>query len=306
MTWFFVALAGPFLYAITNLIDKVLLDKYFKGDKGIGTIFIFSTIFPALVLPFLLLADVNVFAVGGSQILILAAVGILNAFVLLFYLMALKDEEASVVIVFYQLVPVIGCILGYFILGEVLTQLQILAMIIVILGTTIISFEIDSENKFKLRKKTILPMVAAAFCWALGSVLFKFVAIEENVWRSLFWEHLMLVVIGLLVFIFMPMYRRKFILVIKNNSRNILALNFLNEALYISGNIVIAFAYMLAPVGLVLLTESFQPIFILIIGVFFTIFFPKILTEKVKAKHLLQKIIAICITGIGTYLLLMN
>jgi hypothetical protein len=36
-----------------------------------------------------------------------------------------------------------GSILGYFILGEILTHKQLVAMAIIILGTTIISFEID-------------------------------------------------------------------------------------------------------------------------------------------------------------------
>ena len=307
MTWFFFALIGPLLYAMTNLIDKIILDKYLKNDnRSVGTILLFSAAFSAFALPFFFFADKTIFAVGGLQIFILAIVGILNALVLLFYLIAIKDEEASIVVVFYQLVPVIGSILSYFIIGEILTKMQIIAMFIVILGTTIISFEVDAESKFRLRKKTILPMLVAAFCWALGSVLFKLVALEENVWRSLFWEHLMLAVIGISIFVFMRSYRSYFLSVIRNNSKVIVSLSFLNEALYVSGNVIIALAYMLAPLGLVLLTESFQPIFVLAIGIFLTIFFPKILKEKVKAKHLLQKIIAICITGIGTYLLLMG
>ncbi len=305
MNWFFIAIIGPFLYALTNHIDKVLLEKYFK-DSGIGTLMLFSSLLSALALPFLFLADRSVLNVSGINIIVLCIVGILNVLVLLCYFFALKNDEASVIIVFYQLVPVIGGILGYFILGEVLTELQIIAMITVILGTTIISFEIDSENKFKLRKKTVLPMLAAAFFWATESVIFKYVALEESLWRSLFWEHLMLTLIGVFIFIFMSSYRNYFLLAIKENSRGILFLNFTNEALYIIGNVISAFAYLLAPIGLVLLTESFQPIFVFIIGIFLTIFFPNISVEKIQAKHIWQKIIAILITGIGTYLLFIS
>ena len=146
-------------------------------------------------------------------------------------------------------------------------------------------------------------MLAAAFFWAAGGTVFKMVALEENVTRSLFWEHLMLTLAGILIFVFVRSYRANFLSAIRNNSRAILSLNVGNDSIYILGNIATAFAYMLAPVGLVLLTESFQPIFVLAIGIFLTIFFPKITTEKIHAKHLWQKIIAICITGIGTYLL---
>jgi hypothetical protein len=114
----------------------------------------------------------------------------------------------------------------------------------------------------------------------------------------------MLVVVGIFIFIFIRKYRNNFLISIRKNTRTILSINFLNESLYIMGNIAFAYAYLLAPIGLVLLTESFQPIFTLIIGVILTIFLPKLSKEKIQAKHIWLKIIAISITGIGTYLLL--
>ena len=302
MTWFFITLIGPFLYALTNHIDKILLEKYFKSS-GVGTLILFSSLLSSLALPVFFLLDPTVIDVELKNGLVLAVVGILNTLVLLFYLLALQDEEASIAIVFYQLVPVFGYILGYFILGETLSQLQLIAMAIIILGTSIISVEIDNENNFKLRKKTIVLMVLASFFWALGSVIFKYVALEENVLRSLFWEHLVLLVIGCGIFLLMPTYRRYFLLALKENSKAILSLNVLNESLYMVGNAVYAFAYLLAPIALILLTESFQPIFVLAIGIFLTVFFPKITVEKIESKYVLQKIIAIIITGIGTYIL---
>ena len=303
MTWFLIALIGPILYALTNFIDKLLLEKYFKNG-GVGTLVLISSLISIFVLPFIFLIDNTVFSVGYIQILTLAVVGILNVVVIWCYLLALRDEEASIVVVFYQLVPVFGSVLGYFVLGEILSQIQLIAMAVIILGTTIISFEIDAENKFKLRKGTVPLMLIAALAWAIESVLFKMVALEENLWRSLFWEHLMMTVVGLIIFIFIRSYRDDFLSAIRDNSRKILSLNVLNETLYITGNIVVAFAYLLAPIGLVLLTESFQPIFVFALGIFFTFFFPKVATEKIYARHILQKVIAICITGIGTYLLL--
>jgi drug/metabolite transporter (DMT)-like permease len=305
MAWFFIAIIGPFLYALTNHIDKILLEKYFK-ESGIGTLILFSSLLSIVALPVFFLVDPTILNVDTKSIIVLAIVGILNVLVLLCYLIALKNEEASVAVIFYQLVPVFGSILGYFFLGEVLTRIQIIAMATIIFGMTLVSFEVDIDNKFKLRKRTVIPMLAAAFFWALGSVLFKVVAIEENIWRSLFWEHLMLLLVGVVIFTFMRSYRNHFLSAIRNNSKGILSLNILNESLYMIGNTVFAYAYLLAPIGLVLLSESFQPVFVLAIGIFLTIFFPKISVEKIKTKHLLPKIIAILITGVGTYLLFIS
>lgn len=302
MSWFLIALIGPFLYALTNHIDKILLEKYFK-EGGVGTLLLFSSLLSALSLPFLFWADPTVLGVSETSVLVLAVVGLLDVLILVCYFIALQNEEASVTVVFYQLVPVFGYVLGYFVLGEQLTSLQLLAMILVIFGTAIISFEMDVENKFRLRTKTVLPMLGASFFWAIESVIFKAVALEENVWRSLFWQHLMLVVIGILIFLFIRSYRQNFISAIRSNSIAILSLNVTNEILYMLGNFAFSFAYMLAPIALVLLTQSFQPIFVFIIGVILTTFFPKISVEKMQAKHLWPKIIAIVITGVGTYLL---
>ncbi len=303
MSWFFIAIVGPFLYALTNHIDKILLERYFK-QSGVGTLILFSSLLSVLALPFLLYIDPTVLDISLYHVVALAILGILNVSVLWFYLLALMNEEASVAIVFYQLVPVFGLVLGYFVLGEMLSQMQIIAMAIIILGTTIISFEVDIDNKFTLRRQTIAYMTMASLLWAASSVIFKYVALEENVWRTLFWEHLMMVVVGIFVFIFARSYRRNFLLALRENSKSILSLNVFNESLYMLGNIAFSFAYLLAPIALVLLTQSFQPFFVLIIGIILTVFFPKISVEKIEAKHLWQKVMAICITGIGVYILL--
>ncbi len=303
MSWFFIALIGPLFYAFTNHIDKYLLSKYFK-EGGVGTLLIFSSLATALALPFLYFLSPDVFSIGLANMALMFLVGVLYTGVLFFYLKALEDDEASVAIVFYQLVPVFAYVLGYFILGELLSQTELLAMAIIILGASIISFEMDTENGFVLRKKTITYMLIAALCWAAASVLFKFVALEENVWRTLFWEHLALTVIGIILLYGVKSYREHFVQAFTTNSKAILSLNVTSEVLYMLGNIALSYAYLLAPVALVLLADSFQPIFVLAIGIILTMFFPQIASEKIEAKHLWQKVFAVIITCIGTYLLL--
>lgn len=305
MYWFLIALIGPFLYALTNHIDKLLLERYFK-QGGVGTLIIFSAILSAAALPILFYIDPTAFSIPIATVAILAVVGILNVLVLWCYLEALQEEEASIAVVFYQLVPVFAAIMGYLVLGETLTQLEVIAMAVVIVGASIVSIEVGIDNKFKLRTKTIFLMTIAALMWATESVIFKMVAIEENVWRTLFWEHLMLAVVGVLIFAFIHSYRNHFLEAFRNNSRAIIGLNIGNETLYMAGNVALAYAYMLAPLGLVLLSQSYQPLFVFLIGIFLTLFFPKLGVENIKARHIFQKVLAIAITGIGTYLLFLS
>lgn len=303
MTWTLLVIIGPLLYAFANQIDKVLLTKYFKSG-GVGTLMLFSSLLSIIPIPFFYYADPTVFHVDTFSIFVLAIVGFLNIAILWLYFLAMQEDEASIVVVFYQLVPVIGYILGYFILGETLTHTQLIAMAIIIFGATVISFDLDAKNKFKMRGKTVLYMSGASFFWALSSVIFKAVAMEENVLRSLFWEHVTLTLFGICLFVFGHTYRNHFLSAIKENSKGIICLNFLNESIYIIGTIVFSFAYTMAPVALTLLANSFQAFFVLAIGFVSTLFLPNIIKENIETRFVWQKITAICITGIGTYILL--
>lgn len=305
MSWFFLALIAPLLWAITNHIDKHLLEKYFE-ESGVGTLMIFSSIIGLVMLPILFFVNPGVLDIPLKDILILTFNSLLAVGVLWLYFEALKDEEASIVVVFYQLIPVFAYIFGFIILDEVLTQLQLIAMGIIILGTLIISVEIDKENNFRLRKKTVYLMTLAAALDALESVIFKFVAVSENVWNSLFWSNLGLGIIGILLFSFVATYRSDFLHTLKGKSAPILGLNGLNEGLYAAGNVIFAYTFMFAPIALVLLTNAYQPLFVFAIGIILTLFFPKLGSEDIRLRNIAQKLIAIMVVGIGTYLLFLT
>jgi drug/metabolite transporter (DMT)-like permease len=146
-------------------------------------------------------------------------------------------------------------------------------------------------------------MLIASICWALESTLFKVVALKENVWHSLFWEHVALVVIGILLLVLAKGYRKNFLEALKFNSVPVLSMNFLNESLYIVGNSVAAFVVVLIPVSLTLLMNSFQPLFVLIIGLLLQWALPKLAVEHVSARQWPQKAFAIVLTAIGVYLI---
>ena len=301
--WFYLTVIGVVFYSIINHIDKHLLEKYFKSD-GVGTLIIYSAILSLALVPVAYLMDQNVLSVSRGNMVVLAGAAILEVGLLWAYLKAMESDEPTNVILFYQLVPVLGGIFGYFILGEILTLVQMAAMVIVIVGTSLVSFEMRDGGGFRIKKKTVGYMLIACTCWSLESTIFKKVALEENVWRSIFWEHLVLGLVGFGIFAFSPKYRRGFLRQFKQNSATIVGINAISESLYMVGSMAITFATLMAPIAFVLLINSYQPIFVFLIGIALAIFFPKIATEKVGRHHLVQKLVAIAITGVGTYILL--
>lgn len=302
-SWFLFALIPPFLYAITNHIDKALLSHYFKDD-GVGTLVIFSALLSIVVVPVAFLAGgESIFSISNESIIALLLLSIPAVVLIWSYLMALSKDDSTNVIIFYQLVPVMSLVLGYIILGEVISNREMWAMFIIILGTSIASFEINAGG-LSFKRNTVFFMLLACFCWAIQAVVFKKFAIDENsVWIPLFWENLGIIFIGVLLFIFLKGERKKLIQKFKAHSASIMALNITNEVVYLTGNVVAAFALMMAPVALILLTETFQAIFVFLIGLFLTIFFPKIYQEKLGKEVVIMKVLAIIITTGGVLLL---
>lgn len=299
MNWFLIALIGPFLYGLANHTDKYLLTKYLKNGEA-GAFIIFSALFSVVALPIVAVIHPGVFNVSLGAAVGQAANGMLIVLSVLCYFYALNKDEATYVVPLYQTIPIFGFILGYFILGETITPIQAMASLIILAGALVLS--VDIKGKFRLKKEVIGLMLLASLFYAISSVSFKFIAVgQENFWPSLFWTLVGKIVLGLLFFAFVASYRRQFLKMIGSNGVPAIVLTSMSETLFIVAEAVSAFATLLAPVVLVLLVNSFQPVFVLVLGVLLTVFFPKISQESLSRKSLIQKIVGVGIIVLGTY-----
>jgi len=302
MNWFWIALITPLAHAAVNHIDKHLISKYLKGGE-VGSLVLFSALFAVFALPIIAIIDHGVFSINGRDVVILMINGGLLVLAYICYFYALAKDEASFVAPLFQMVPVLGFILGYAILGETLTLFEIIGSLIVICGAIILSLDL-SEGAVGLKKTVILFMFGSSALYAINGILFKFVAeTQQRFWPSLFWDFLGKVAFGILIFMFIGSYRRQFIAVLKENRFSILALNSLNEVLAIFGEGALVFATLLAPVVLVQVVSGFQPMFVFIYGVILTLFFPSLGKESLSKKHILQKIVGVFVIMGGSILI---
>lgn len=299
MSWFTIALLAPFFWSISNHVDKYLLSRFLKSSS-VGALVIFSSMIGLLVLPIMYVMNPNVLNISLFNASILIFGGMVSAMAILLYLYAMNESEASIVVPFFQLIPVFLYIFGYILLGETLEMSKIFAGILIILGALILSVELEEDQNYHIKKKLVLLMVSSSILYALYETVFKFVAIKEDFWVSNFWQYTGLLLSGIIILIFGNKYRKEFIRMTKDNGIKIFGLNIFNEVIIIIGNLIFVFASLMAPIALVGLVNSYQPIFVFIGGVLLTLLFPKIATEKIQKKHMIQKIAAISIIFIGS------
>ncbi len=301
MTWFFLALIAPFLWAIVNHVDKYLLSNEFNG-RSINSLMIFSTLIGVFVLPIAYLIEPSIFTISTRNALLLITVGIMSAIAIALYLHALEEEETSIVVALFQTIPLFGALFAYIMLGEVLTTEQLFGCLIIVLGSILITAEFNEDKKIRFKKKVLYLMLGSAALFGFYETLFKVAAIDESFWVSTFWEHIGLVMVAIALLL-VPRYRKDFIALASTNGKKIISLNVGSEVLTIVGNILVNYAMILAPVALVLTTSSVQPFIVFVIGIAITVMFPRIAQEKISKKHIFQKVIAICILFVGVIMI---
>jgi drug/metabolite transporter (DMT)-like permease len=304
MNWFFIALGAPFLWALVNIADKYLVGRFSNKEKehSSGGLVLFSSLIGLIIAFSIWIFIPNVFQIPTIDKMLLFVCGVLTIVWIILYLFSLEIEEASAIVPWFLSVPVFGYILGYFFLGEKLTNNQLIGAGIIFIGLILISFNFESGKK-RLKGKHVFYMFFACIAIAVSGVVFKYVTIGNDFWISSFWEYLGLGFSGLLIFLFIPHYREAFIHMNKMGGKTIFIVNIISEFMSVAGNLLTNFALLLAPVAMVFLVGSFQPAMVLILAIFATKFFPNIAKENLNKSSLLPKILAIIIMTIGSGIL---
>jgi transporter family protein len=301
MSWFFIAFISTLLWSATNFIDKYLISRYFK-ERGIAVLMIFSALIGLVLLPFIwIFSGGRVFDLGSGDIFILVGSGVLYVFAILPYFFALRREDASLVVPFFQSIPVFSYFLGLIFLGENLSAWQIFASILIISGAVGLSLDISGKMKM-FRFKTFSLMMLSSFMYALNIFMFKFMEKGSDFWTVSFWEYsgFSLAAIALLT---VSKWRRQMIDNIKEHGWRALGLNSINEVVNIIAKMIFNFATLLAPLALVWAVNGAQPLVVLVFGFVLTLLWPKIFKEDISRRKLAQKAIFIILIFIGGFML---
>lgn len=301
MTWFLYALFAPAIWSVTTHLDKYLVKRYFyKG--GIGALVLFSSLIGFILVPIFFFVDPDVLNIELWQAGILVASGVVYVASLIPLISALFKDEVSTILPMYQTVVVFSYIFGVVFLGEQLTVLQILASLVIVMGSVGLSLELDKKIRFK--SEIFGLMLLASFMVALNSFIFKYVALQTNFFISSFWEYMGFVLMFILLMLSQPAWRNEFTAVLNHNKVPLIGMNSLNEILNICAKIVFNLATLLGPLSLIWVANSFQPAFTFVYAVILSFIAPDIIKEDLSRKRLMQKVIFVLIMVVGTVMLL--
>jgi drug/metabolite transporter (DMT)-like permease len=322
--WLIVAIISYFINAGVYVGDKFLLSKKIHSSVAYAFyvgIWSFLNIFLLFLDPW----------VPNLQEFILDLfAGLIFLATLIFWYKALHQSEATrVVPIVGALTPVFSFILGFVFLGEQLTERQLLAFAILIIGGVLISVkhtkfyeaqEVLNRAKavfgnalggihaaYRPTQRLVVNSIVAAFFFAAFYVLIKYVYTTQPFIGGFVWSRLGSFV-GVNLMLIVPAWR-KLILerhVGQSGKPKNLAFFFLVRIAASVAFILLNRAVSLGNVALINSVQGAQYIFLFVIVLFLSSKYPKVLKEEVGGAVLFQKIVGGLLVAIGLYMLTVN
>jgi drug/metabolite transporter (DMT)-like permease len=297
--WLLYAFAGPVSWAASEHIDKYLLVKYFKHGS-VAVSMVFTAIIGLLMLPFIAVWVPGIFGLNLVAIVVMVASGLMYMGGMLFYLMALQSEEASIVSLLSPVGTILGFTLAFFILGEHLAANQIVGGALVMIGAFLASLRLVGR-RVRFRRRTTIFMSVAIVGFALSSLIFKYFAVADSFWPATFWTYVGEAFFGVVVLAFRS-ERNIFIKLIHSNPKVLLTTNAVNELINLGGSLATRYALVLAPLALVQAVTSTTPLMVFFFGILVTIFLPKLGRENLSKRNIIQKSVAVILVVAGVIL----
>ena len=238
-----------------------------------------------------------------TQIIALLIAGMFLIFYLIPYFEALKSDETSRVVPLFQFIPIFVAIMSVIFLNEKLRFPQLLGFGFVFLGAISLS---SNKIDFKILRprRSFWLMIIASFLYAVVLIIFRAVVRVEDFWITIGYEYLGMG-LAILVTLLSPKVRDT----VRNEFKptmKLIPFFVLNNSLTVIAQTSEAFAISLAPVTLVSMVTSTQPIFVFLYGVLITLFLPHLLSEDIRAKTLQYKALSLVSILIGLALVYFN
>ena len=301
MFWLIIIVLAYFLFALVSLGDKYLL----SGPPNPKIYAFYGGILGILVL--VLAPFVGFFVPSLWHIVLCFLAGAISIFAVFVVFHGLEHFEAS------RIIPAVGGFLPLFSTGliflisggkEILGLSEILAFILLVLGSIFITYSPSKKISFGGLKVSIL----AAFLFALSFVLIKYIYLMMPFWNGFIWVR-----IGgfltVLFFIFFKDVRRELF-----SGRS--TFNLKTGTFFILNIGVGAGAIVLQNWAIALVSLSYLPIinalqgvqyaFLFVLAALISLKFPKVLEEKISKKVIFQKIFALLLIVMGLAFLALN
>lgn len=294
MIWVFLSLLAPLFWALSNFIDKYILEKH---TNNLFDYMFFSTItnwlFFIVITLFIGIPEINWYS------LIPISTGVMLIYSYGFYGKALEQGETSSLVLLFSLTPLITVLLAFIFLGQILSLNETIGSIITLFGAVFVSFE---KGKGVVTRGLGMILIAIII-WSAVNILVVYGLTKMSFWDYFILDNLGSALAGVALLV-IPSIRQQVVRGIKTAGIKKYFWFFWNNSLDFLGQMSIKKALSLtSAVGLVSVITQVQSFYAILIGVLLTLLVPQIMKEDITVSTLVKKSIGAVIMFIGIYIL---
>jgi uncharacterized membrane protein len=301
--WYALALVIPMLWALTYHIDKVAMTRY-----GAGVSYMHIAILSGInsFVPLLILLPLHWTKLETVSIVSLTSgllAGAAYFLGLYFYYAGLGREEVTRVAPLYALSPVLGVILGVFLLNETFTTQQIAGVMLIVFGGLLIDTR-RVKNAFTVNWRAAALIIASGISFLMGSIGFKYSADSNDFWATLILFFLGALTVSTLTGL-LPAHRNGLKKLYNSKKRRIFVLIMLGSScIGVTGRILHNYSILLVPIAFVQAVEQLEAVFVLIIAVIISRLFKNLEPDNLTKKVLIQKVLSVLVITAGSLLII--
>ncbi len=299
MSWVIIALGAAAVMAIANIVDKAILQNYVRTHVSLQLLIgmFQGVVGVALVASLVWTEEFTASAVAWAFFS-----GSLLGFGGLLLIYVLNSQEVSRTIPVVQSAPIFAAIMGYLFLGESLSPIQWLAVLVTASGAVLLSVRHDKEYRRVFVHNSLFLLTAVSIFSAAGLVTGKMPLDTLSVPLTHGFRSLGLSSVFLIASFSNTKARHDVARLVRSRSRGLLLVS-ISELVVVSvGFMLLLWAISMGPVGLVTAIMATRSFFVLLYGTVLTLGFRDILGEQVTPGVLIVKFvsIALIVTGVGT------
>ena len=297
MLWILVITLAYLCFALSSLGDRIIL----SGHSRPNSYTFFVGILSAAVI--LLIPFIGISVPQGILWLWIILAALFNILGIYTMFSALNVFDVSKIIpTIGALQPIFVVIFSFLILGEdAMGSRQILAFVILLLGSVLISI----EKNYRVTRRSLKLSFFAALFFSLEMIFAKIVYLNLAFWDGFIWMKIFGLVF-VMSFLFNKTFRRDIFKVDQKLDKKNSIIFFLGQGFGGLANILQGWAISLVPLaylGIMNAMKGLQYVFLFIFVLIISATFPKLLNEKTSKTIIIQRIIAIILIVIGLLVL---
>ncbi len=298
-----LAIGAAIVWSFSGHVDKFMIRHSSSNeDKNIKGLLFFSTFIIGLIaFPICFaLAGFNIGMSSQTALISMAASALYTTSVGL-YLKAMKKSDASVVMMMFQLIPIMLYVPSVLFYNETFTIPQIIGSVLIIIASIRIGIDPKKSRKEGRYTATIFAFCSALFC-AAYYMLMDYAIRQENYFACLTWYQVGLIICGITM-LCVKKTRKAIKSLLTRNGKVFIGLNIFNEVLNESGVIFENVANSVLPIALINVISGLQGGITFVIGIIGVKLFPKYFSEKIDRKTFITKTICILVSIVGFVLI---